>query len=286
MDGFELDRADTAALNAAQRKCAQIVRKAAGNIYYAFIFLPKAQRRGIEALYAFCRAGDDAADDLSPDPSSRLELLRRRLDLCYDARYTDPQTLALANAIRQFRLEREHFDDLLLGIESDLSITRYPSFKELRLYCYRVASTVGLLCLKIFGADSDAAREYAVQLGIGMQLTNILRDIREDWERGRIYLPLEDLARFGVKGDDLFSHDQHDRLVQLVQWEVRRAEEHFEAAQNVMPASLKSKLVAARIMGGIYRAILERIKRLESYEQRVELSRMEKINIARSLILE
>lgn len=281
-----LELASPESLAAAHHHCAGIARRAAGNFYYAFLVLPRRQRQGIQALYAFCRAGDDAADDATAasDRSGALARLRHRLDLCYQGLYSDLMTLALADAVHRFRFEREHFDDLLLGIENDLTHSRYRTLDDLLLYCYRVASTVGLLCLKIFGADTAATRAYAVELGIGMQLTNILRDLREDWERGRVYLPEEELASRGFTADILFEPRHRDQLRELILSTAARARVHFLRATAALPAELRGRLLAARIMGGIYEVILSRIEADPLRQERVELKRAEKIAIARSLL--
>jgi len=281
-----LEQATAESLDRAWRSSAEIARRAAGNFYYAFIFLPVDKRRGTEALYAFCRVGDDLADDARSGKTARLEGLRRRLDLCYSGKYCDDLTLALADAVRRFGFERGHMDELLLGIESDLTVTRYQTFTELRLYCYRVASTVGLLCLKVFDCDTSAARSYAENLGIGMQLTNILRDLYEDHSRGRIYLPQDELVRFGISDGSLFTPENRPCLVELVRWEVQRAEQFFETAEAALTPELSTPLFAARIMGAVYRRILHRIAELDRFDRRVELPKREKLSIARSIFRE
>lgn len=276
----ELDQADPPELRNAWRVCANIVRKSAGNFYYAFIFMPKLQRRAIQALYAFCRAGDDAADDPGVNRRAMLENLRERLNISLSGYYVDDVTLALADAHQRYSFPRQHFDDLFLGLESDLEVSRYESFEQLRLYCYRVASTIGLLCLRIFDADTEPAREYASNLGIGMQLTNILRDLREDYLRGRIYLPREDLDRFGTPETTMFAPGNTQGLIELVQWQAERAEGFFRAAAANLPPDLSGKLTAAKIMGSIYRAILRKIRSMDSFESRIELTTREKLAIA------
>ena len=281
-----LDDAPDDELKEAWRKCREIAKRAAGNFYYAFIFMPKAQRRGIEAVYAFCRLGDDAVDDECRDRAGLLARLQQRLDLCYRGLYNDLQTLALSHAVRQFGFERRHFDELLSGVESDLTVTRYPTFSELRYYCYRVASTIGFLCLKIFGCDTVKSRQYAENLGIAMQITNILRDLKEDYERGRIYLPQEDLEKYGIAESELLAPSNRERLIELVRWEAERADGYFEKADSYLSHSLSKTLFPARIMGAIYRRILDKIRGLRSFNRRAELSGKEKLRIARSVFRE
>ncbi len=282
-----LDSADSREIEEAWKHCADVARRAAGNFYYAFLFLPRELRRGIYALYAFLRAGDDAADDDSNgDPQTLLLRLRQRLDLVYSGRYCDRLTLALAQAHRRFIFPREPFEEMFRGLEMDLTIKRYPTFADLRLYCYRVASTVGLLCLRIFGADTPEARRYAENLGIGMQLTNILRDLREDQQRGRIYLPAEDLARFNLPEEEIFAASRAAQLRELVLWESQRTREYFQEAERWLPRELRGKLAVAQIMGAIYKAILDRIAAADRFDRRVELSRREKIAIGYRVLAE
>ncbi|MDP8237920.1 MAG: squalene/phytoene synthase family protein [Candidatus Hatepunaea meridiana] len=281
-----LDNVSETELLKAHRKCSEIVKHSASNFYYAFVFLPTEQRYGIEALYAFCRAGDDVADDRSSGKTGLLQKLRKRLDLCYNEQYLDKSTLALAWAIKRFRFNREHFDDLLLGIESDLTVKRYATFNDLRLYCYRVASTVGLLCLNIFGCDNQDNRLYAENLGIGMQLTNILRDLKEDADRNRIYIPQEDLHRFDIIEDDIFAPANNHSLIEMVRWEAERAKQFFQEAEAHLKQEMRKPMFAARIMGSIYEKILGNISKLERFEKRVELTAIEKLAIARMIFTE
>ncbi len=281
-----LEDASRSDLGRAWRRCSRMAKQQAGNFYYAFIFLPAEQRRGIEALYAFCRAGDDAVDNEQDDSTSLLQRLRHKLDICYRGCYIDDLTLALAHAAREFNFEKQHFDNLLLGIESDLTVRRYTIFEDLRLYCYRVASTVGLLCLQIFGCDNPQSRLYAENLGMGMQLTNILRDIREDFERDRIYLPLEDLERFSILDKELFLPSNAHRLKELVRLEAERAESFFTEAEGYLEPWMRRKLFAAAIMGAIYRRILSEIIKLDQFDHRAELSGADKLSIARRIFNE
>jgi len=262
--------------------CADIVRQSAGNFYYSFIFLSKEQRRGIESLYAFCRFSDDLADSLIVDCNqSRFACLRERLELSYNGYFSDPLTLALADSVVRFGLEKQPFDDLLIGLESDLSVTRYETFDETRLYCYRVASTVGLLCLKVFGCDTPRTREYAVLHGIGMQLVNIIRDVQEDYDRGRIYIPLEDLVRFGLTPERLFDPPCKPLLNGLMHFQAERARQYLDQAAQLVRPEDKRPLVVARIIGEFYRKILEKVIKQAQYDRRIELPIWEKLKIAR-----
>ena len=193
-----------------------ITRKSASSLALAFILLPKERRHGMAALYAFCREVDDVADNEAiPVAERRRQLAAWRADLQKAFRNESPAFAVnreLQPVIRQFRLRLEHFEELLQGVEMDLEINRYGTYKELAAYCYRVASVVGLLSIEIFGYRDPGCREYAVQLGQALQLTNILRDVRTDAERGRIYLPLEELERHGVSPDEVLRFDYSERI--------------------------------------------------------------------------
>jgi len=285
-EGRLLASASRSEIAAAHKLCLEISKRAAGNFYYAFLLLPPKRRHGIQALYAFCRAGDDAADE--PNPADRkhalIARLRRRVDLVFNGRYCDPQTLALADAVARFGFERQPFDDLILGVESDIAGAPIRTMEELLLYCYRVASTVGLICLKIFGADSVQARRYAEELGYGMQLTNILRDVREDYASDRVYLPEDAMKAHGLSKDGLLKPRSAGRLRNLLIELVGAAREHFERAAELEPREFHRELKTARAMGNIYRSILVRIAENPLVETRVELSRLEKLAIIRALV--
>ena len=180
--------------------CRQVTRQQAKNFYYAFLFLPADKRAAVYSVYAFCRHTDDIADEPSPlhDKRDQLRAWRDELNNCYHGKPTHLITRALRHTIERYPVPQRYFEDLLNGVEMDLTVQRYASFEDLRFYCYRVASAVGLACLEIFGYRHAGVRTYARHLGIALQLTNIMRDVREDAERGRIYLPQEDLRAFGV----------------------------------------------------------------------------------------
>ena len=192
-----------------------ITRKSASNLALAFILLPKARRDGMSALYALCREVDDVADNESlPVPQRREQLAAWRDDVrraCGKETPQFPVNRELQPVIRQYHLPFEHFDALLQGVEMDLDVNRYEDYKQLELYCYRVASVVGLLSIEIFGYRDSACRDYAVCLGKALQLTNILRDVRSDAQRGRIYLPLSELARFKVSPEEILRLEYSDR---------------------------------------------------------------------------
>ncbi len=256
-----LPQAD-AALDADYAHCAAITRRASSNFYYAFMLLPPERRRALYAVYAFCRFIDDIADDnAAARPADLLERWRAELGRVYAGAPTHPISRALAHEVRRFAIPRRHLEAVIDGVEMDLGRTRYATFEELRLYCYRVASAVGLVCIEIFGYSNPATREYAENLGIDFQLTNIVRDLSEDAARGRIYLPQEDLARFDVREDDVLGGADTLELRRLLEFEVDRARSFYGLAAAALPAEDRAAMVCAEAMSAIYRALLERIAR-------------------------
>jgi phytoene synthase len=236
------------------------------SFYYAFVFLPAEKRLAIEAVYAFARRGDDIADSgLDPtDAAAALAGYRQALDACYaqDAsRLAAPELRALAEAIKRFKIPRKPFEDLILGLEMDLAHTRYETFEELSLYCYRVAATIGLICIEIFGYQNPRTRDYAVNLGTALQLVNILRDIQRDAQRGRTYIPQEDLDRFGVRPADFLAGVYNDSFIELMQFECDRARRYFDLARQMLPPEDRQSMKAAEIMAAIYWGILKRIQK-------------------------
>ncbi len=239
------------------------------NFYYSFLVLPAEKRRAIVAVWDFCRAVDDATDEPKTDsPAEELVKWRGEVAAFFDGRQpVTPQGRALVPFVHQFGLPRESFEAIIEGVEMDLGGRRYETFAELYQYCIRVASAVGLVCLEIFGYRDPAARQYAIDLGIALQLTNILRDVPEDLRRGRVYIPLEDLRTHGVTEADLqFEMDHASGVVRsasvkaLLQRQARRAREYYARADRGLPTADARTLVAAEIMGAVYRAILDRIE--------------------------
>jgi phytoene synthase len=252
------------------------------NFAFSFLFLPRPQREAIERVYAFCRTLDDVSDNaLSLDEKKRqLEFWRNELDRCYAGKAQHPVTVSLQETVQEFGLARTYFDDLLLGIEMDFTVTRYSSFVHLSQYCYRVAGTVGLICLEIFGCPNE--RDYAIALGIAFQITNILRDIKDDAGRGRIYLPQEDLLRFGYTEADLMARTYNDRFAELMRFEAERAGDYFRRAADLIKPEHRRQLIASEIMAAIYSALLREIKiaRYNVFEHRVRLSKPRKLVLA------
>ncbi len=236
------------------------------NFYYSFLVLPAEKRRAIVAVWDFCRAVDDAVDCPSSDGGSdslEQELARWRdeLERCYgDEAPTTAEGRHLKPFVARFRLPRKPFSDLIDGVAMDVARQRYETFEELYQYCLRVASAVGLICIEIFGYRNPGTRDYAVALGVALQLTNIIRDVPTDLGDGRVYLPQEDLRRFAVTERDLAA-GLSDAVAALLAFECDRARSFYAASKDELPAEDTRQLVAAEIMSRIYFAILKRIER-------------------------
>ena len=245
------------------------------NFYYSFLVLPPPKRRAIITVWDFCRAVDDAVDEAgeSDTEGARRELARWRRELAAafgDGPPATPQGIALQPIVAEFKLPRAPFDALIEGVEMDLGSRRYETFADLYEYCIRVASAVGLICLEIFGYEDPRSRQYATDLGVALQLPNILRDVSADLARGRVYIPLEDLRRHGCTEEDLARESSQagagvrsPQVKGLLRQQAQRAREYFARAAAGLPRSDAGRLVAAEIMGAIYRAILDRIERAD-----------------------
>jgi len=241
-----------------------ITRKSASNLVLGFFFLPRDRRDGMSALYAFCREVDDVADEqVIPIEKRREQLAAWRQDVGRACGSETPQFAVnreLQSVIHRYRLPFEHFDALLQGVEMDLEITRYADYEQLELYCYRVASVVGLLSIEIFGYTNPACREYAVYLGKALQLTNILRDIRIDADRGRIYLPEAELKRFQVTPEEILRGEYSERFVALARSVAERARGFYLLASRTLPASDRRSMAAAELMGAVYWRLLRKLE--------------------------
>ncbi|MGO8675266.1 MAG: phytoene/squalene synthase family protein [Limisphaerales bacterium] len=247
------------------QECRTITRKSASNLALAFVLLPRAKRDAMCALYAFCRKVDDIADDDTlPLQERRDRLAACRADLrlaCGTQNPVSALSRELQPVIRQYRLPFEQFDQLLCGVEMDLDIRRYQTWEELDAYCFRVASVVGLLSIEIFGYSDPACRDYAVFLGKAFQLTNILRDVRTDALRGRIYLPLAELARCRVTPEEILRGEYSDRFFDLARAAASRARHFYQLARQTLPAADRRAMVAAELMGSVYWRLLLKIER-------------------------
>lgn len=237
-----------------------ITRKSASNLAAAFVLLPRAKRDGMSVLYAFCREVDDVADDESvPVEKRRASLAAWREDLhrAYNGQSSElVVNRELKPIIEQYHLPFQYFDELIQGVEMDLDIKRYQTYEDLEVYCYRVASVVGLLSIEIFGHKNPACKEYAVYLGKALQFTNILRDVRTDAERGRIYIPLSELRRFAVSEKEILNLEYSTRFHELARSMAERAREFYRLARTTLPPEDRRSMVAAELMGSVYWRLL------------------------------
>jgi phytoene synthase len=285
-------------LREAERFCQRMARREAGNFYWGFIALPRDQRVAIYALYDFARQVDDEADAAgrphptprNPDPrvppaerggwspaisrgpgdlAASLARHRQRARACAAGEASDPVTLVLSRAMRRYRIPEGELQALIDGVQTDLTRTRYATWAELEAYCRLVASTIGRMCVRIFGFEDPSALDRADELGVALQLTNILRDVREDGGLGRVYLPGEDLERFGVAEADLLAGTPGSGWEQLVDFEVRRARAHYATGLQVLGLIPRRPAVCVATMAGIYRRILDMVER----EPRLPLQR-------------
>ncbi len=326
---WEEDNVPQKMLDAAYAYCEELTRREAGNFYHSFKYLPEGQRKAICAYYAFCRRADDIADgdyvDIFPgalgakdpeaiayrreleelaatipviertefeDKLAQLFFFRKKLSTAYNRMSsTDPIFMALKHTVLTYGIHREYMDDLISGMEDDLYTNRYQTFEELYSYCYRVASTVGLVCIDIYGHESTAAaREFAESWGIFMQLTNIIRDVEEDAERDRIYLPLEDLERFGITEEDMMSGRRlldHPGWKPFVKEYCSRVKAYRDKAFKLLPLLPKQSRYSPAAMMAFYSSILRRIERSNGdvFTERVKLSKAEKLTVAAGVYL-
>ena len=326
---WEEDNVPQKMLDAAYAYCEELTRREAGNFYHSFKYLPEGQRKAICAYYAFCRRADDIADgdyvDIFPgalgakdpeaiayrreleelaatipviertefeDKLAQLFFFRKKLSTAYNRMSsTDPIFMALKHTVLTYGIHREYMDDLISGMEDDLYTNRYQTFEELYSYCYRVASTVGLVCIDIYGHESTAAaREFAESWGIFMQLTNIIRDVEEDAERDRIYLPLEDLERFGITEEDMMSGRRlldHPGWKPFVKEYCSRVKAYRHKAFKLLPLLPKQSRYSPAAMMAFYSSILRRIERTggDVFTARVKLSKAEKLTLAAGVYL-
>jgi phytoene synthase len=245
-----------------QEYCQQKAAASGSSFYYSFMFLPKARREAITALYAFCREVDDIADECQDMDIARTKLAwwRAEISNLYANKPQHPVTKALAEAVKNYALQEQHFQEIIDGMEMDLNQSRYVDFDELQLYCYRVASVVGILAASIFGYTNPATLLYAHDLGLAFQLTNITRDVGEDARRDRIYLPLEELEKFGVSEHDILHGHESDNAKQLLDFQIARAESYYDKAFSQLPAEDRKAQRTGLIMAAIYRAVLDEIK--------------------------
>jgi phytoene synthase len=258
---------------------ATITRQSKSNLALAFVSLGRQRKRDITIFYAFCRVIDDIAD------SSELNVVEKRVRLArwrqmLHAAVQDEPPLAhdVRHLIAKYSLPTDMLEEIIAGVEMDLSTLRYPTFKELRIYCYRVASAVGLVSIEIFRYRNQRCKQYAIELGLALQMTNIIRDVGKDMQNGRIYLPQEDLARFHYSETELVQRHYNERFVQLMEFQARRAHQFFANAAAALPTEDRRAMTPAEIMGSVYRGLLRRIEldKFRVFEKDYQLSKMEK----------
>ena len=264
--------------------CQDRVAKSGSSFYYSFLFLPPPRRRAIMALYAFCREVDDVVDEIADPGVARQKLAWWRGEIAdtFAGHPGHPVGRALQPVIATFNLPREHFDAIIDGMQMDLDWNRYPDFATLETYCHRVAGVVGLLSAEIFGYRDGATREYARNLGLALQLINILRDVGEDARRNRIYLPLDELASHDVSVDDIIRYRETNAVARLLRSQAQRARGYYTAAFAALPAGDRKAQRAGLIMGAIYRQLLDEVEAEGTavMNRRVALTPLRKLWIA------
>ncbi len=270
-------------LELAYQECRSITRREAKNFYYAFLTLPAEQRRAIYVAYAFCRHCDDCVDqeNSTENKLARLAQLRDKLDETYMGSASDPVFLALADVADRYDIPQEYFQEVVAGVESDLVKNRYKEFEELRRYCYQVASAVGLICIQIFGYTHADAKLHAIDLGLAMQLTNITRDVREDLDFGRIYLPQDEMARFGYSEEELRAGIVNESFIELMRFQAERARYYFRSGFRLLPYLPSRSRGCPAVLGRLYSKVLDRIESADYdvLNNRISLSRTEKLRV-------
>ena len=264
--------------------CQNKTAKSGSSFYYSFLFLTEPQRQAITALYAFCREVDDIVDEVHEEDiaRSKLDWWRLEIERTFNDQATHPIGKALTTALSHYDLHQEYFMEILDGMAMDLSQFSYPDFTQLTLYCHRVASVVGLLSAEIFGYQERATLRYAENLGMALQLTNIIRDVREDAERGRVYLPQDEMTQFGVDLDSLLALESSTELVALLAFQAKRVQQYYQQAMAALPDCDRYSQRAGLIMAQIYQATLQEISddNYQVMQYRVSLTPLRKFWIA------
>jgi phytoene synthase len=267
-----------------EQYCEDRTKQSGSSFYYSFMFLPKEKRLAITALYAFCREVDDVVDECSDAGVARTTLTWWRMQVAdiYDGKPQHPVAQALVPIVRKFNIAQEHLQEIIDGMEMDLDQPRYSDFKSLQLYCYRVASVVGLLAAEIFGYTDRQTQKYAHDLGIAFQLTNIIRDVGEDARRGRIYLPMDELQQFGVTASDILNANETENFQTLMKFQIERAQRYYQQAIAHLPAVDRKAQQTGLIMAAIYRATLDEVISTGCHvmKERVSLTPMYKLRLA------
>ena len=264
--------------------CQQKAAQSGSSFYYSFLFLPEERRRAIIALYAFCREVDDVVDETSDDAVARTKLgwWRREVESIYHGRPQHPVARALAEFVEPYGLQEARFQEVIDGMAMDLEYNAYPDFEALQVYCHRVAGVVGILSAQIFGFEDDRTLEYAADLGLALQLTNIVRDVGEDARRNRIYLPLHDMAEFGVTSDDIAKRRESESFRKLMDFQIARADSYYDRALGKLPPADRKAQRPGLVMAAIYRTLLREIRNDGAHvlTRRVALTPIRKLWIA------
>lgn len=263
----------------------EIAKKSKSSFYYAFNLLPSDKRDAMNTVYAFCRQTDDIIDEGNEPADQKYDRLRKwriELEKAFAGSSEFLLLNKLAKTILKFQIPVDPFFELIKGVEMDLQKNRYVSFQDLRQYCYNVASTVGLMCIEIFGYKHKSTKDFAVNLGIALQLTNILRDIKKDARNGRIYLPLEDLKKFGYSEKELLNETYNFNFRQMMEYEALRAKEYFDKANRCLSLDDKAAMFAARAMQHIYERMLNKIigADYDVFRRNIKVSAFEKAGIS------
>jgi len=271
-------------LEESYQQCSRLARKSSSNFYMSFWLLPPAQRKAMCALYAFARHSDDLADSQESTDARRAALTqwREAFTAAQSGQTTHPLLPAVMDAVERFAIPTVHLEEIIRGVEMDLDQTQYDTFEDLHTYCYRVASSVGLACLSIWGFDPSGAQEPAIRCGLAFQLTNILRDLREDAALGRVYLPQEDFERFGFTPGDLQAGFDGQEFIDMMTFQVDRAESFYRDSEPLFAKIQPPGRRMLRMMHGVYRKLLHRIGRQPErvLTERVSLPYLSKLWIA------
>ena len=267
-----------------EQYCQDKAAKSGSSFYYSFLFLPPERRRAITALYAFCREVDDVVDECADADVARIKLAwwRKEIAGTFAGAAQHPVAQALIPVVRAFNLPQNQFEDIIDGMEMDLRYNRYPDFATLQSYCYRVASVVGLMAAEIFGYRDPATLKYAENLGMAFQMTNIIRDVGEDARRGRVYLPLDELARHGLTATDIIHLQDSEALQRLIEFQIGRAEEYYRLALASLPGPDRKSQRPGLVMAAIYQKVLEEIRNggCKVLDRRTSLTPIRKLWIA------
>jgi phytoene synthase len=272
----------------AYRYCRAIAHKHGANFSVGFRFLPRVKRRAVYAAYAFCRIADDIVDEATDDSANQqLSNWQQELDRAYTATATHPITIALADALQHFDIPKSAFLALIEGCRQDLLKSRYETFDELLHYCDLVATSISDISLSIFGYRSDAAPRYGRNLSTALQLTNVTRDVGDDLTRDRIYIPREELRRFGVGEEELFARAENERVRQLLEFQIARAEQYFRDAEPLLRELAFDARFPTLLMGGVYATVLQKLKQdpFVAIRKRLSLSPLQKVLVVGTRVL-